>query len=363
VRILLVSHPPLTAELGAAQLALSLAAALRERGHDALAWSPEPLPPGSRWDHRARQRRAIEAFVAEHGPFDVIDTPPTTASRRLARQGRLVARSIQPELGYLACDLAADLRRRSPRVLAHALGGATAAAAILAGWRRAQVILCLGSLELAWMRRRFPRWSRKMGFYLSAPSTEERAAVAKVRRQRSSDNKPRDGVRFLWIGRWAAHKGTERLRRFLAARLPASPADTVTLAGCGEAPARDLPADWLRSGRIRLVPSFARADLSALLAAHDAGLFTSEVEGWGLSLNEMLESGMPVFATEAGAVADLRPWFPNALRPFPPPEGPLEMRPLEDLAANGYYERFDWSAIASDYERQVCRRGGDGHTH
>lgn len=40
---------------------------------------------------------------------------------------------------------------------------------------------------------------------------------------------------------------------------------------------------------------------------YDAGLFTSEAEGWGLSLNEMLESDMPVFATEVGGVRDLRP--------------------------------------------------------
>jgi hypothetical protein len=66
----------------------------------------------------------------------------------------------------------------------------------------------------------------------------------------------------------------------------------------------------------------------------------------------MLESGLPVFATEAGAVPDLRPYFPRSLRPFPPPAHP-EPAPLEDLAANGYFERFTWPAIAREYERQI----------
>jgi glycosyltransferase involved in cell wall biosynthesis len=115
----------------------------------------------------------------------------------------------------------------------------------------------------------------------------------------------------------------------------------------------------MRGGRVRLVSSFSRAELPDLLAAHDAGLFTSSVEGWGLSLNEMLESGLPVYATAAGAVDDLRPYFPVSLRPFPPPElPPLPGEGLEDLAANGYYERFNWDRIGRDYERQALRAAG-----
>ena len=101
------------------------------------------------------------------------------------------------------------------------------------------------------------------------------------------------------------------------------------------------------------MPTFARAELPDLLVSHDAGIFTSNVEGWGLSLNEMLEAGLPVFATETGGVADLRPFFPQSLRPFPPP---LRIEPWpqpEDLEANGYYARFDWAAVAKTYEEAV----------
>jgi len=347
-----ISHPPLAAELGAAQIALSLAEGLRGRGHDAIAWSPEPLPPGARWWNLwQRQTQGIERFAAEQGPFDVIDAPAISASARLARHGRLVARSVQPELRYLGLDLRNDLARRpSPRALVNAALGLPRAAAIVGGWRRASRILCLGTHELDWMRRRFPRWASKLGVYLCALPAAEREALAEVRRRRSRSAGP--GTRFLWIGRWSAQKGTRRLLRFLRERLATSPDDTFTIAGCGPAAERDLPPEALRSGRVRILPTFPRRELPALLAGHDAGLFTSGVEGWGLSLTEMLESGLPVFATEAGAVADLRPYFPASLRPFPPP-AEIAPGPLEDLEANGYYERFSWPAIARSWEEQV----------
>jgi glycosyltransferase involved in cell wall biosynthesis len=354
MRILVVSHPPLSAQLGAAQTALTLVDALRDRGHDALAWSPEPLPPGTRWWNLwLRQRQAAEDFVASHGPFEVIDTPAISATGKLARCGSLVVRSVQPELLYLADMIAGDLRHRlTPRSLLHALQGGPRAAAILAGWRRARFILCLGNHELAWMRRRFPRWHGKLGSYLSAPTPAERPALLAVRRQRLDGR--REGIRFLWIGRWAAHKGTGRLIRFFSARAAAFPADRLTIAGCGLTAERDVPQVLLQSGQVRLVPAFQRTELPALLAGHDAGLFTSSLEGWGLNLNEMLESGMPVFATGAGGVTDLQPFFPASLRPFPPPaRAGLELPPLEDLEANGYLERFSWPQIALSYEHQA----------
>jgi len=355
MKLLFVSHAPLTTELGAAQIALHLATALRARGHDALAWSPAPPPPGvPGWGLPRRQRRAIEGFVAEHGPFDVIDTPAITASADLDRRACLVVRSIQPELRYLWQDVRADLGQRLPpsaRSVARAVLAAPRAPAIVAGWRRARLILCMGRIELAWMCRRFPQWRSKLGSYLCAPSPDDRSALLEIRQHRT----PRggEGCRYLWIGRWAAHKGTGRLVSWMAQHASAAPCDTLTIAGCGPAAERDLPAAWLRSGRVRLVPSFSRTELPALLASHDAGVFTSAVEGWGLSLNEMLESGMPVFATEAGAVADLRPYFPETLHTFPPPVRIASWPRLEDLETNGYLARFDWAAIARSYEEQL----------
>jgi glycosyltransferase involved in cell wall biosynthesis len=354
VRILLVSHPALAAEKGAAQIALNLAAALRARGHEAVAWSPEPLAADTRWwNLRRRQARAAARFAAGSGPWDLVDTPAVTASRELARCGPLVARSVQPELRYVWHGVRNDLLHRpSPRALLHAALAVPLERAIVGGWRRARTILCLGSQEMAWMRRRYPSWRSKLGCYLCAPAAGEQSALAAVRRARRP--LAAGGARnFLWIGRWAAHKGTRRLVRFIAERLAAAPEDRFTLAGCGAPADPALAAEWLRSGQVRLVPAFARAELPALLAAHEVGLFTSEAEGWGLTLNEMLEAGLIVYATEAGAVADLRPFFPSSLRPFPPPLSIAAGKP-EDLDANGYYQTFSWPAIAAAYERQAA---------
>jgi len=82
----------------------------------------------------------------------------------------------------------------------------------------------------------------------------------------------------------------------------------VTVAGCGEVRSRELLA-WERRGRVDLVPEFDAAGLGEMLRRHEAGLFTSPVEGWGLSIQEMLEAGLPVFACRAGGVPDLEPYF------------------------------------------------------
>jgi glycosyltransferase involved in cell wall biosynthesis len=356
MRILLVSHPPLTAELGASQVALNLAAALRARGHDALAWSTEPLPAPARWWNRWRaQRRAIERFVAERGPFDVIDLPAISIGARLAGRARLVARSFQPEQLYFGIDLRSQLRERRHRALLSAAYYGVASLAIHQGWRRASVILCQGKLEYSWMQRRYPHLAPRLRQYVVAPSPADRQELLAVRQARGAAGRG-DGTRFLWIGRWAAHKGIDLLLRFVEARAADVPDDVFTVAGCGAAAERDVPADLLRQGRLRIVPSFTRRELPALLAGHDAGLFTSIVEGWGLCLNEMLESGLTVYATPAGGVRDLEPFWGSRLRPFPPPAAAPAAAPDtggagEDLAA--YLAHFSWPEIARRYAEEV----------
>lgn len=359
MRVLLVSHPPLLPELGAAQTALNLAAALRARGHDAVAWSPEPLPGGARWwNIWSWQRRLLEEHLAASPPFDVVDCPAVSISARVAAAAPTVARSVQPDLRYIGEELRTRLGRLprgGAKLPFEALQAARIRAAILAGWRRAQAIACLGSHELAWMARRLPWTCDRLRLYVVAPGAAEQAKLAAVRARRAA--RPGGAVRYLWIGRWVPHKGVGRLLRFLAERAAARPGDRFTIAGCGPDAARDCPPDLVASGRVRLVPSFPRADLPELLASHDVGLFTSSVEGWAMTLNEMLESGMPVYATEAGGVADLRPFFPRSLRPFPPPTTP-EPSPRDEAAPSGYYETFTWDRIARRYDEEILAELG-----
>ncbi|HEV3076767.1 MAG TPA: glycosyltransferase family 4 protein [Thermoanaerobaculia bacterium] len=352
MRILLVSHPPLSPELGAAQVAVNLAEALRARGHAATVWSPEPLPPPvHRWTRWSDQARAIARFVADHGPFDVIDSPPISIGPGWSGQARVVARSVQPELLYLAKSLQAQLLRLSPHTPVTAIQSALAARAVVRGWHGATVILAQGTLEYEWMRRRFPKLAPRLGLFVVAPSPREQEALSALRRTRRRP--PRgSGTRYLWIGRWSAQKGIRSLVRFIERRAATLPGDTFTLAGCGAAAAKDVPPRLLAEGRVRVLPFFARGELPGILAEHDAGLFTSVVEGWGLCLNEMLESGLEVFATPTGGVPDLAPYWGSMLRPFPPPLVATDRAgPEPDLAA--YFARFSWPAIGRHYEEAV----------
>lgn len=356
MRILLVSHPPLSPELGASQIVLNLAAALSSRGHEVVTWTSSPLPAGTRWWNAWRvQRRLLERFLATAGSFDAIDVPAISATARVAAAGPVVARSAQPDFLYLDLDLA-ELRRSRPLPRLH-LGARLVHAwafrrGTLAGWKRSRRILCLGSLEEQWMRRQYPQWEGKLGHYLCAPGPVDQASLAVVRRERRPAATG-EGLRFLWLGRWSAHKGTARLVELLRARAKTHPRDRFTLAGCGPAAAEDCPRELVEAGVIRILPDFRRSELPGLLARHDAGLFTSEVEGWGLSLNEMLEAGLTVFATSTGAVPDLEPFFPERLLPFPPPAETRLATPTNDLDERGYFRRFTWAAIGERYEREV----------
>lgn len=352
MRLLIVTFGTASRESGAPQLALHLADALRNRGHEVVSWASGEPPPSLRfWQRHPWRLRRLEAFLATAPPFDAIDAPPIAVSRSVARTAPTVARSVQPDWLYFLAELPAagrELRRRPLRTAAHLLYGLALQRAVSRGCRRATRLLLLGSQELAWVRRRRPRFAARSTAYFAAVPPEEHEVLARLRRR-----EPRAGaLRYLWLGRWAAHKGVDTLCRFLAARLATHPGERFTLAGCGTEAEGALPELVRESGRVEVVPTFSRAELPVLLARHDAGLFTSEVEGWGLSLNEMLEAGLPVFATRAGAVPDLEPFVPQQLLPFPPPAEVSLPRP-DDLEARGYFRHFTWEAIAERYEREV----------
>ncbi len=351
-RFLVVVLAPVTPELGAAQVAINLTAALRERGIEVTVWSPFPMSQGVGWFQAISfWKKGLRDFIERHGPFDVIDAPSAVVTRWLARQGLVIARSVQPEIRYqFARDrvLAKQgLKAWTVRIarLAYAV---YVSGHVIAGWSGAHRILCLGRLEYGWMLRWFPWWRRKTSYYINALSEQDRRALAEIRRRRKPRN-PEEGIRFLWIGRWSAHKGVSALLDFIADRIERYPRDQFTIAGCGEQPLRHIAGGWLESGRVRVIPSFARSALCELLADHDAGLFTSHVEGWGLSLNEMLESGMPVWATMAGGVADLQPYFREHLLSFPPCDE-RRFPAVECENGSAYVARFSWPQIADQYE-------------
>jgi glycosyltransferase involved in cell wall biosynthesis len=359
MRILIVSHCPLERELGAAQIHLNLADALTRLGHTVRVWTPSPLPPDTHWTMSlVRMREKLGAFLAGSDAFDVIDCPPALIRGQFVRGDiTWVCRSVQPDLLYLW----ESLRGRtgaSPVAVAKTAWAvawyAGTASLVYKGWSASHIVMCLGSGERAWIAKRFPWLRAKLHSYDGALSEGDRVDLARVRAGR----KPRgetDPIRYLWIGRWSAHKGVDVLLAFLDRRVREGTNEQFTIAGCGSAGELAL-SHLIGSGRVRVVPTFLRSELPDLLATHDAGLFTSRAEGWGLSLNEMLASGLPVYATRAGGVDDLRSVLGSFVADFPPPSS-VRLPPPPARAAQQHYEaRFHWMAIAERYIAAITSR-------
>lgn len=357
LRFLLVTHAPLSREQGAAQLALNLSDGLRALGHEVTVWSPHPVESAGRWWAGLFEMRAkLDEFIRHEPKFDVIDLPASLVTATVGRSAFVVVRSVQPDLRYLFAGLWEGLGRlplAALRLAHHALQAGFQAVLVLQGWRRAGLVVCLGQIELRWMRKYFPMLRDKLGSYVVSPGNEDREALRRVRERR----RPRDPgapLRMLWIGRWVRHKGPDTLVVFAQHWLSVRTQDELTIAGCGVAAPKGVPTDLIDSGRIKVVPDYSRDMLPALLESHDVGLFTSRVEGWGLSLNEMLESGMPVYATEAGGVPDLSAMLPGCVRAFPPDDRPdAGIGSVIDPDWEAFERGCNWTSIAGEYEQIV----------
>lgn len=359
MRVLIFCPCPIDRELGAAQVHLNLSAALRARGHVAAVWAPPPLPEAipprlGLWWARAQ----LEKKLRQDEPFDVIDCPPVLPCRRLVDSGgRWVARSTQPDALYAWHQIRGNLRP-SMRALRHAvvdgLWGGFVAVTAYQGMRAAHVVVCHSEREKAWLGDTFPSLRSRLHAYGGAISDEERAILARVRRTRQRNTGR--AARFLWIGRWTQHKGIDTLLTFLRSRLDRPTDETFTIAGCGQEGLNAL-APFHDSGRVRVVPSYGRRELPDLLASHDAGLFTSHVEGWGLVLNEMVEAGLPIYATPAGGVDELRAVFGSFVQAFPPAvDSTMPPQPTEETFVR-YESAFSWSAVADRYLKALGQAG------
>lgn len=111
---------------------------------------------------------------------------------------------------------------------------------------------------------------------------------------------PDDGpLRVVVLGRITPEKGSALLMQMLPDLLPWA---ELVLVGCGE---QIDPA--LRHPRITRVPEFANEDLPAVLAQlrPHLGLMMSTVpETFSYALTELWHAGIPVLATDSGALAD-----------------------------------------------------------
>jgi glycosyltransferase involved in cell wall biosynthesis len=112
--------------------------------------------------------------------------------------------------------------------------------------------------------------------------------------------RPHRPVRYLFVGQLIPRKGIAELLDAFS-QLPDG-----ELYVAGDGSLRPLVDRAVESGRVTYVGQVDRARLQRLYADSDVLVLPSRYEVWGLVINEALEHGLPVIATEAvGAVDDL----------------------------------------------------------
>lgn len=113
-------------------------------------------------------------------------------------------------------------------------------------------------------------------------------------------DRPHRPVRFLFVGQLIPRKGIAELLDAFS-QLPEG---ELYVAGDGEL--RSLVIDAVHDGRVTYTGQIDRPALQLLYADSDVLVLPSRYEVWGLVINEALEHGLPVIATQAvGAVDDL----------------------------------------------------------
>jgi glycosyltransferase involved in cell wall biosynthesis len=111
---------------------------------------------------------------------------------------------------------------------------------------------------------------------------------------------PHRPVRFLFVGQLIPRKGVAEL----LAAFAQLPEGELYIAGDG--PLRPLVAEAVDGGRVTYVGHVDRPALQELYSESDVLVLPSRYEVWGLVINEALEHGLAVIATQAvGAVDDL----------------------------------------------------------
>ncbi len=110
---------------------------------------------------------------------------------------------------------------------------------------------------------------------------------------------PRDGpVKFLWMGLVIPRKGIHHVLEAIA-QLPRSAAE-LTIVGDLRIP-RDTFARY--ADRVTYLPTVARADVPAIMAAHHVMLLPSYFEGAGITLYEGLAAGCALIQSDRCAPA------------------------------------------------------------
>jgi glycosyltransferase involved in cell wall biosynthesis len=220
------------------------------------------------------------------------------ALRAVLPTGRIEAPIVHAHTGVYAGAQAVALARPDARVVVteHASflpkvfkqpGVRSRYAAVV---RRADVVLCVGTVLRDYLVQQFPKYAGK--FHV-VPNPIDFDAFA-VR------SEPVTALhRWLYLGRLVEEKGVLTLLDAFAQVAAADPAPTLTLVGHGPLAdeVRRRVADADLSDRVRLLDPVAPDEVGGLLREHDLLVHLSHKETFGMTVLEAVASGTPVLVT------------------------------------------------------------------
>lgn len=122
-----------------------------------------------------------------------------------------------------------------------------------------------------------------------------------------ADDPPAAGAELLYVGQLIPRKGIDLLLRAVAAVAPDHPELSLTLVGEGPArPALEaLTADLGIGDRVSWAGILPPRAIHERMARAAAVVLPSRWDGWGLVVNEALQSGVPVIVSSAAGAAEL----------------------------------------------------------
>jgi glycosyltransferase involved in cell wall biosynthesis len=312
MRILIAGDYPDDPRLGSAKVPYKLQEEFRALGHDCDLMFSRDLGsrPAARQVRQAVSPalafRAIRRRLARDGPYDILDVASAEALwlgawRRSGRAPalRVVCRSNGLEHLYyraLLDDHAAGLR---PKPWARRVWyPASRLTQVAAAARLADRLLLVndGDRRFALMRR----WKRE----------EEIAVVAHGVSTRYLESPPDPdaprGGGLLFCGTWDALKGIDYLVRAFTRVVDLGAGANLTILG-GGAPESAIAAAFPERVRpsLTILPRLDEEGVIQQYRAHDALVWCSTYEGFGLVVVEAMSQGLPVVATPVGCVPSL----------------------------------------------------------
>ena len=310
MRILLVGDYPHDPKLGSAKVSCKLREEFQRAGHTCHVLFAEDLG-GCPRDMHLRQAcapwlalRAIQSVVAKEGPFDVVDVASAEGwifglfKRLRGSRTALVCRSHGLEhLNYarmLDDHKAGLLTKPWTRRLWYPVMRLSQVA-----WaaRQSEAMIVLNETDRAFVLER--RWK-------SADAVQVvEHGVSDAFLTNSIPDGPR-GQGLLFCGTWTGMKGVDYLVPSFTKVAHKDDAARLTILG-GAVPAAQIAAAFPEDvrPRVRILNRLPEEEVIRHYREHDALVFCSTYEGFGMVALEAMSQGLPVIATPVGCARQL----------------------------------------------------------